>query len=165
MNTFVIEDFDVDEGNVCNIYTVAIEDDISETEKFYEKYDDPKSEYFDDFGKIDALLLYIANEGMRIIRRIRPERAVNAMPPKAIDSEYAIDILGISLRLYYLQISENVIILFGGGIAHEDRTGKIPIQFYDAQKFAKKILESIGTEFEVKGNKLFPTSNNIIRIF
>lgn len=157
MNTFAIEDFDVHEDNVCNFYTVCFADDVSETEKFYEKYDNEESEYFEDFQYIDAFLQYIAENGTRIILRIRDEGKVNALPPERVVRECKIETFGNNLRLYYFQVSENIIVLFGGGVAHGKKDGAPPIQFQEAQLFAKKISEALGYDFNIQDNTLVST--------
>jgi hypothetical protein len=58
------------------------------------------------------------------------------------------------LKLYYIQLAENVIVLLGGGIAHENQTGNPPIQFQEAQTFSKKILEVNNVLFKVAGGRL-----------
>lgn len=156
MNTFVIEDFDVHEDNECNFYTVAYLDSTSETEKFYDKYDDDQSPYFEDFQIIDAFLNYLSQNGTKTILRIRDEGKVNALPPERVVKECKIETIGNELRLYYFQVSPDVIILLGGGIAHDDKTGKPPIQFQEAQMFAKKISESIGVDFTIQEGNLIP---------
>lgn len=152
MNTFVIEDFSVEYGQACNFYTVRFDgQEASETAKFYERFFfDETNEFYDDAQDIHALIEELVEKGTKIIRRSRAEAKVFALPPKGVVEDCEIEVFGNNLRLYYVELAQNVLVLLGGGIAHEAITGKIPIQFSEAQGFAKKILEAKDISFEIK---------------
>lgn len=167
MNTFVIEDFNVDEENVCNFYTVRVEDnDLSETDHFYEKFDQDDNEYLEDFGMIHELICQIATRGERLIRRSRDESKVFALPPEILSKDCLIDIFQNKLRLYYVPIAPGIIILLGGGIAHDKITGEQPDAFWQAQMFAKKIIDAKGWAFEINDNCLTASGDDgVITIY
>lgn len=143
MNTFVIEEFFVEDGNECNFYTVRFDDDeTSETDKFYDRFYQQGHEFFEDMKDIHALIEVLAESGTAIIRRARDEARVFALPPEVVIQECLIDIFGNNLRLYYVELAADVLVLLGGGVAHNGPEGKLPMQFQDAQNFAKKITES-----------------------
>ncbi|TDO20304.1 hypothetical protein [Pedobacter duraquae] len=156
MNTFVIEDFSVDDQQVCNFYTVRFEgQEASETHKFYERfYFDEAGEFYDDAQDIHALIEELAERGTKLILRARAEARVFALPPKGIVGDCEIEVFGNNLRLYYVELAQDVLVLLGGGIAHEGPAGDVPMQFKEAQTFAKKILEAKDTFFEVRGKRL-----------
>ena len=87
-----------------------------------------------------------------------------ALPPELLTRESYIDIFGNKLRLYYVQLAENVIVLLGGWIAHENQTGNPPIQFQEAQSFSKKILEVKNVLFEVSSGRITPIGDEEIII-
>lgn len=156
----------MDNGNACNFYTVRYDDqDISETDKFYDDFFVEGHELENDMRVIDALLDELRTSGTSVIRRNRDEARVFALPPEAMSKECSIQVFGNNLRLYYVELSNNVIILLGGGIAHESRTGKVPIQFQDAQIFSKKIEEAKNNTFEVINGRIIPTSGREIIIY
>jgi len=155
VNTFVIEEFFVSDENQCNFYTVRFDDStISETDKFYDDFFIEGQEFEEDIRIIDALIFEISKIGTKIIRRTQDEARALALPPELLTKESYIEILGNKLRLYYIQLAENVIVLLGGGIAHENQTGNPPIQFQEAQTFSKKILEVNNVLFKVAGGRL-----------
>jgi hypothetical protein len=158
VNTFVIEEFFVAQSNACNFYTVRIEDrEISETDHFYDNYEE-HPDYAYDFGNINALINEIAERGQRIIRRNRDESRAFALPPKALINDVQIDNFENKLRLYYVPVSEDIIILLGGGIAHDEETGKPSISLWEAQNFAKSIQEAVGDAFLINGSILLPSN-------
>lgn len=156
MNTFVIEEFYVDESNKCNFYTVRFDDHkVSETDKFYDKYFLEGHEFYDDMGIIHALIEELAESGIGIIRRARDEAKAYALPPEVLrDTNGNINVAGNNLRLYYVELSNSIIILLGGGVAHEGANGHPPLQLHEAQIFVKKIVDALGVEFEVRNKRI-----------
>jgi hypothetical protein len=81
----------------------------------------------------------------------RYENRVTALPPKGHVkiSELELDYHGFPLRLYCLALNEEVVILFNGGIKNaktvQESTDVISTKFYEANEFAKRILEAINT--------------------
>lgn len=166
MNTFVIEEFNVAVSNACNFYTVRFDDaEVSETDKFYDKFFVEENEYFEDMQIIHALILELSERGMSLIRRSRDESRAFALPPEALIDSSKLNIFERNnLRLYYVEVSKQVVILLGGGIAHNGPSGKPPIQLQDAQTFAKKIIEAFGTEFTVKENQILSLAGSEVII-
>ena len=159
MNTFVIEEFFVEDNNVCNFYTVRMEHrDISETDRFYDQFE-KHNEYGEDFGMIHALIVSLAERGIQIIRRVRQESKALALPPKALFNDFQPYHFENKLRLYYIAISDNIVVLLGGGIAHDSTTGQPSIALWEAQRFTKKIEESMRDTILIKGNRLFPADD------
>lgn len=156
MNTFLIREFHVSEKFKCNFYTVRYDDcDISETDKFYDKYFKAECKLLKDMEIIHTLIEKIAERGMSIITRARGEGKAFALPPK----EYAVrDFEGENkLRLYYVELSSNIIVLLGGGLAHDDY-GKPSIELMHAQTFAKKIFEN-SDSYILKDGFITPLEN------
>jgi hypothetical protein len=98
----------------------------------------------------------------------RFENQVTALPPRGYIkiSELDLDYKGFPLRLYCLALSEEVVILFNGGIkdsqAVQESKDVITTKFYEANEFAKRILAAIHSEeliisgrtiADYKGNK------------
>jgi len=159
VNTFVIEEFFVDEKNACNFYTVRVEDrDTSETDLFYDQFEE-HADFKDDFGIINALIGELGVRGMRLIRRVRDESKAFALPPESLIREAGADFFENKLRLYYVPLSQNIVVLLGGGIAHEYVSAKPPTAFWDAQIFAKKILDARNDAYFIDGNRLLSTDN------
>ncbi|MNK09426.1 hypothetical protein D3C87_273860 [compost metagenome] len=164
MNTFVVEPFYVDDNNACNFYTVRFDDqEISETDKFYDRFYQSDNEYLEDMQIIHALIEELAISGTSIIRRSRDESRAFALPPELIIKDCKIDVFGNKLRLYYVELAANVLVLLGGGVAHDENNGKVPIQFQEAQLFAKKILDEKAAYQVIKG-KLIPVGDEEIII-
>lgn len=82
----------------------------------------------------------------------RFENHVTALPPKnnvkvrQLDLQYS----GFPLRLYCLVLSEEVVVLFNGGIKNtrtvQESSDVITAKFYEANEFAKRILKALYAE-------------------
>jgi hypothetical protein len=156
VNPFVIEDFSVLDENDCNIYMVRFDDtEYSEVDKFYNRYfEDEGNEYYDDAEAIFAIIEHVSIHGASAIRRNRAESKAFALPPKSMDNSFDVILSENNLRLYYVQVTPNIIVLLGGGIAHGSPSGNPPIQLQDAQIFAKKIIESKNICYAIEERKL-----------
>lgn len=166
MNIFVIEDFYVQDINACNFYTVRFDSQlVSETDKFYDRFFQEDGGYYEDIQDIHALIEQVGERGLRLIRRVRDEAKVNALPPERVIAECEIEVFGNNLRLYYVELAHNVVVLLGGGIAHDAQDGRPPIQFGEAQSFAKKILEATNIFFEVSDGYLVSLGGEEIIIY
>lgn len=166
MKTFVIEDFFVDDRNMCNFYTVKFDDeDISETEKFIDNYDVEGHEFRADALHIIALLEEIAERGSHIIYRPRDEARAFALPPEKMIREVTLEYTGNNLRLYYVELDTNIWLLLGGGIAHNPPLGNPPIAFHDAQQFVKKTIEAFNIEYKIYDGRIVPASGSEIIIY
>ncbi len=113
---------------------------------------------------IGALIEVLSEDGTAVIRRTRDESRAFAFPPEVLAASAKINLTGNKLRLYYVELSEQIIVLFGGGVAHGMPDGHPPIQLKDAQIFAKKIEESLGTEFDIANNMIIPMGGSEIII-
>lgn len=157
MKTFVIDEFSVSENKACNFYTVRFDDEeVSETDKFIDRFNAEDNEYYEDLQMIGALIEVLSEDGTAVIRRARDESRAFALPPEVLEASAKINVTGNKLRLYYVELSERVFVLLGGGVAHGEPYGHPPIQLKDAQIFAKKIEEAVGTEFDIDNNMLIP---------
>ncbi|WP_420384721.1 hypothetical protein [Roseivirga sp.] len=149
MNTFVVQMWD-DEGSMCNFYTVRWDDsDISETDKFYEKFiqDEKHTEALDQLTSL--ILNKIGNDYGAIDELFnRNENEVSALPPKGkihFDELTLLYYPQFPLRLFALRITEEIVVLFNGGIkdAATNQKSSLSMQWREALLFAKKIIEGI----------------------
>ena len=95
-----------EEHTNVNIYTIRYKDDLSEFDKFLDKY--PEGCEFDE--DIDIIITWIDKIGEKgaLERYLRPEG-------KYKDNVYAIPLETANLRLYVIRISDQIIILGNGG--------------------------------------------------
>lgn len=95
-----------EEHTNVNIYTIRYKDDLSEFDKFIDKY--PEGCEFDE--DIDIIIKWIDKIGEKgaLERYLRPEGKIK-------DKVYAIPIETANLRLYVIRISDQIIILGNGG--------------------------------------------------
>ena len=165
MNNFALEIFD-DEGQICTFYTVRwVEEEISETEKFYNRYKDNSRliEYLQQLSKF--IVNTIGNEYGAIEYFFRHENNAMALPPKRqfeID-EVTINYRNFPLRLYCLRMNKNLVILFNGARKTSQRAqeGETAIYFHEANNFAKRIMEALrdGEIFIDEKNRKFISFN------
>lgn len=82
----------------------------------------------------------------------RFENRATALPPKGRVkiSELELDYSGFPLRLYCLALSEELVVLFNGGIKDsqtiQDGKDILSTKFYEANDFAKKIFSAMNSE-------------------
>jgi hypothetical protein len=147
VNIFALEKFD-DQGSRCTFYTVRWEEEEwSETDKFFNKYESDTN-----FGRpIQELAVFltkkIGNDVGALEDFFRFENTAQALPPsgKHKVGEITINYGNFPLRLYCLRISESMVVLFSGGekTAQNAQGGKTSMAFHEANQFAKRILEAI----------------------
>ena len=96
-----------EECEKVNFYTLRFQDEETETDKFLDQFPEG-SEYDED---IDIIIKWIDQIGQRgaLERYFKPES-------KRKDNIWAIPIETISLRLYVIRLSDNIVILGNGGI-------------------------------------------------
>lgn len=147
MNTFALEIFD-DQGSVCTFYTVRWEDaGVSETDKFFVKYENDSlfQQSLQELAKF--ISKKIGDEMGAIESFFRFENVAQALPPSGIYQveDICINYGNFPLRLYCLRISESLVVLFNGGekTAGTAQGGKTSMVFYEANQFAKRILEAL----------------------
>src|SRR5690606_41994411 len=90
----------------------------------------------------------------------RYENRVTALPPKGQIkiSELELDYPSFPLRLYCLALSEEVVILFNGGIKDArtaQQSSDLSTKFYEANEFAKRILSALNTgDINIDGREI-----------
>lgn len=156
MNTFALEIW-YDEGSICTFYTVRwLTDDsdaASETDRFFDTYavtEHPLEEKaFQLFRLITDSIgnKYGATNDFfdRIVNRAQE------LPPRTKQWVEEIKDLGINfpLRLFCYRVTENIVILFSGGIKESQATQEsksLSMKFYEAQTFVRKIEEAFQSE-------------------
>lgn len=147
MNIFALEIFD-DQGQVCTFYTVRWEDDeISETDKFFVKYENDSTFQRPMQELAKFISKKIADEMGALEDFFRFENAAQALPPSGTHKveDLYINFGNFPLRLYCLRISETLVVLFNGGEKTADTAqgGKTSMAFRDANIFAKRILDAL----------------------
>ncbi|SDA96021.1 hypothetical protein SAMN03080617_04167 [Algoriphagus alkaliphilus] len=147
MNTFTLEIFD-DEGRQCTFYTVRWEEaDVSETNRFFEKYEN-ESNFEKPIQELAVFLTKkIGNDVGAQKDFFRFENAAQALPPSGRYKvgEITINYGDFPLRLYCLRISDNLVVLFNGGekTAESAQGGTTSMAFHEANLFAKRILTAL----------------------
>ena len=147
MNIFALEIFD-DEGKTCSFYTVRWEDAaLSETDKFFVKYEND-SHFQRPLQELAKFISKKIGDEMGALEDFfRFENTAQALPPSGtykVENIY-INYGNFPLRLYCLRISENLVVLFNGGEKTADTAqgGKTSMVFYEANIFAKRILDAL----------------------
>lgn len=149
MNIAILEVFY--EYDYVSYYTIRLEIDekkeaLSETDKFYQVYDDVNHPHFNEF---DAIMRVIDAMGYHVRGAeawlFRPENAAHALPPNRKPARKALDIEILEdsqLRLYCIRLTSEVVILLNGGIKTQDNAQDCPNvrgHFSQAQAIAKAI--------------------------
>ncbi len=146
MNIFELKIWD-DERSKCTFYTVQwIDTEISETDKFLIRYETSHSDAIqqllsfilkavgEDHGAVDALFNRFENE-------------VVGLPNKgnARLGEFKYHYPEFPLRLYALKITDNIVVLFDGGVKDgpTNQASSLQGKWQEACHFAKRILEEI----------------------
>ena len=153
MNTFTLEIW-YDEGILCTFYTVRwVSDDeeaVSETDKFFDTYAVPDHPLEEKAFQLFRLITEgIGNRyGATNDFFDRIVNSAQELPPKPKQWVEEIKDLGINfpLRLFCYRITDNIVILFNGGIKESQATQEsknLSMKFYEAQTFVKKIEEAM----------------------
>lgn len=148
VNIFTLEIWD-DEGAKCTFYTVRQEDtETNETDLFFEKYDALAKYKEANQELLSFILLSIGNDHGAIDELFnRDENEVKGLPVqgkitvKNITYHYP----EFPLRLYALKITNNIVILFNGGIKDgpTNQKSSLHLEWRAACGFAKRIEEAI----------------------
>lgn len=172
MSSFALEIWD-DEAEKAAFYTVRWEDsEISETDKFFEKMNKiPEMKpHAQELAKL--IIEIIGNTyGAHPAFFNRFENRVTALPPQGHVklSELALDYEGFPLRLYCLAFSEELVILFNGGIKNartvQESTDSISIKFMEANDFAKKIFVAMNQRLILMEGRTLITFNGSSEIY
>ena len=142
MNIFVVEEFE--RYPFVTFYTVRWDNsDLSETDKFIEKYQE-FVETRTDFDEILTLIEEIGKyRGAKDIFFRRPAGKAKELPPF---NAFKIQYFNNKLRLFCIKINNNIVILFNGGKKTSQTTQDSPalkMHFYEAQIFATKIFKAL----------------------
>ena len=124
-------------------YTFFVEDRMqSETEVFFSAYEH-EEEFAEDLNILVTWLKEIGENKGAKTHYFRPENAAEALPPPArIMAELTIG--SCDLRLYCVRLSEEIVILAGGGRKTSDAAQDSPDvkpKFQFANKMAKQLLK------------------------
>lgn len=156
MNSFELEIWD-DECKKTTFYTIKKEgEDLSETDKFFDKYGDENHPFHQQASELAVLIFEAIGDKYGAINDFitRTKNRAQSLPPKPSSSLFEIKELGINfpLRLYCYRVNEEILILFNGGIKdkHSDQKSKdISFKFQEVQTFVKKIEEALREEMIV----------------
>lgn len=148
VDTFVLEIWD-DEGEKCTFYTVKWDGtDNNETDLFFEKYDSI-SEYKLATQELLSFVVYAIGNVHGAIDELfnRDENEVTGLPTKGKQKikNNLYYFPNFPLRLYTLKITNNIIILFNGGIKDgpTNQTSSLHLEWRSACRFAKRINDAI----------------------
>ena len=152
MSIFAIEIW-YDEGSVCTFYSVrwiaADDDSYLETDKFFDRYAVPGHQLEEEAMQLFQLITQsIGNKyGATDDFFDRGENQAQALPPKPKQWVEEIKTLGLNfpLRLFCYRVTEQIVILFAGGIkdaVSAQESKNLSMKFYEAQTFVKKIKEA-----------------------
>ena len=148
MNIFELKIWD-DERQICTFYTVQFDGaEDNETDKFLLRYEDDEgleesvqellsfvlNVIGDYHGAIDELFNRYENEvtGLPVQGRIRMGEVTYYYP-------------NFPLRLYALKITENIVVLFNGGLKDgpTNQTSSLNLKWVEACQFARRIIDAI----------------------
>lgn len=148
MNTFAIELW-YDEGNMCTFYTVRyvneVDENLSETDKFFDKYANQDHIYYEQSLQLVRLITESIGNRYGATNDFfdRVENNAQALPPKPKKWVEEIKDLGINfpLRIFCYRVNEQIVVLFNGGIkdAVTAQESELSMRFQEASLFAKKI--------------------------
>jgi len=148
VNIFALEIWD-DEGAKCTFYTVKYEDyKKNETDLFFEKYD-AMAEYKEANQELLSFVLFaIGNDHGAIDELLnRDENEVKGLPAQGKQTVKNITYYfpEFPLRLYALKISDQIVVLFNGGIKDgpTNQTSSLHLEWRAACEFAKRINEAL----------------------
>lgn len=148
MNTFALEIWD-DEGAKCTFYTVK-QDGVerNETDLFFEKYD-AIAAYKEANQELLAFVIYAIGENHGAVDALfnRYENEVKGLPVqgKRTVQNITYHFPKFPLRLYALKITNNVVVLFNGGIKDgpTNQKSSLHLEWRAACEFAKRIDKAI----------------------
>lgn len=147
MNTFILEIFD-DTGSKCTFYSVRNEGELSsEAIKFFTKYRSVP-EYKETIQILaNFIVRVIGNKKGAKESLFRFENSASALPPsgKHRIEELIFDFGRFPLRLYCYRISEQIVVLFNGGVktSHTAQISDSSIYFHEANQYSKRIYEAL----------------------
>lgn len=155
MNIFELEIWN-DECRYCTFYTVKNDgEEHNETDKFLLKYSENPT-YKEDVQTLLAFIIYSIGDEHGAIDELfnRYENEVTGLPSKGKISlgGFTYHYPGFSLRLYALKITDEIVILFNGGIKDgpTNQTSSLNLKWIEACSYAKRILQALKDgEFQI----------------
>jgi len=162
VNNFAIETWD-DESEKVTFYSVRWEDaEFQEMDRFLSRMKAIPAMNGPVQELLQLILEVIGNTyGAQDAFFNRYENRVTALPPRGNIkiSEIQLDYGGFPLRLYCLALSEEVVILFNGGIKDaqtiQETQDVISTKFYEANEFARRIIDALNEgEIIVSGRSI-----------
>jgi hypothetical protein len=136
-------------------YSIRYEEEIkSETEKFFERFEQDKNRQ-DQIRAFILTLLRMGNEtGATTFYFDRHEGFIDALPSKKgtilekpTDREYPFD-----LRLFWLRLSPTVVVLFNGGIKNSEKMQNSPDLFPTKYRAAVKAAQALNQQITIGGD-------------
>jgi hypothetical protein len=168
VSTFELEIWD-DETELVTFYTVRWQDSqLSETDKFFDRMR-KIPEMKDALQQLAKLITEVIGNtyGAHEAFFNRFENRATALPPKGRVkvSELELDYFGFPLRLYCIALTEELVILFNGGIKDaptvQEGTNVLSTKFYEANEFAKRIFKALNSdEIIIEGRLLKDYNGN-----
>jgi hypothetical protein len=141
-------------------YSVRIEDEsYSEVEKFILRFQQD-DKHKDELENILALLKIMGNEKGALPIFFRDESQAQALPPERYVAikQNMLHFIDADLRLFCLRLSNEIVVLFNGGIKESQKTQDSPDlfpKFRLAQRICKTITQKIiDKELVIHGNRL-----------
>ncbi len=148
VNTFELEIWD-DEAKCCTFYTVKDEGaDLNETDMFFEKYENDVI-YKEHIQQLISFVLNAIGDRHGAIDELfnRYENEVAGLPSHGHLhlGELHYHFPNFPLRLYALRITNEIVILFGGGIkdGRTNQESSLHYKWVDACNYAKRIIQSL----------------------
>ncbi len=166
MNTFELEIWD-NEANLCTFYTVKKEDaaGLNETDKFFSKYEN-NPEFQSAIQELLSFILDVIGEDYGAIDALfnRHENQVQGLPSKGIVrlGEITFHYPDFPLRIYALRITEEIVVLFNGGIKDgpTNQSSSLNMHWIEACNFAVRINEAISSgEIRINNDKRLLTDH------
>jgi hypothetical protein len=132
-------------------YSVRIEDDAySEIEKFIIRFQQDKK-YQEELDNILALLKIIGNDKGAMPIFFRDESTANALPPERRGAirQNMLHFIDADLRLFCLRVSNEIVILFNGGIKESQKT-QDSADLFPKFRLAQRLSRAINQKFTEK---------------
>jgi hypothetical protein len=133
-------------------------ENLSETDKFYDKYDNPEDTNFDEFEVIVDIIDAIGyhKKGAEDCL-FRFEDAAHALPSKRGYAKRVLEIEVIEdsgLRLYCIRLTNRVVILLNGGVKTTDTALTCPNvkQYFIMAQLVAKVIDSMFSERSIMIN-------------
>jgi len=147
VNTFELKIWD-DERQRCTFYTILQDGaDEDETDRFFLKYENDPT-FTDAVQELLSFILLSIGDDHGAVDSLfnRSENEVKGLPAqgKVMIDEFIYHFPNFPLRLYALKITEEIVVLFNGGIKDgtTNQNSSLHMQWVEACQFAKRIDEA-----------------------